>query len=251
MAERVWFALCRLLGGLLRRARYAETQFVDKESERVVRKRRAALAPLLVWFGNPVVRWLDTGVRVLPQGEWEEKERLMYRTLHDASMRVEGRTLVLPRLPGRTLAALLEDASVTDATKEKGIALAVEALAALHRRGFSHGDAMAENVLVDLDPGVARWIDFETVHDGRRDFGWRRADDVRALLATSVLRTPAPMRTAAVQLVLDRYGDDSVRPILATFFAPGVRRALVFHLGQAALSFGDYRAIEETIRRGG
>ena len=50
-------------------------------------------------------------------------------------------------------------------------------------------DAMAENVLVDLDAGVARWFDFETVHEASRPQIWRRADDVRALLATCLLRT--------------------------------------------------------------
>ena len=247
MTERVWFTLCRVLGAVLRRARYAETKFVLDGGGEVVRKHRVALAPLLVWLGNPLIRWLDTGVRVLQQGEWEEKERLMYRTLHVASIRVDGRTLVLPRLPGRTLAMLLEDASLDDASRQRGIALAAEALAQLHRRGHSHGDAMAENVLVDLEGNVARWIDFETVHDDRRAFEWRKADDVRALLATSVLRVSASRRSGTVQLILDRHGDSAVLPTLRTFFAPGLKPALVFHLGQASLSWDHYREISRAI----
>jgi serine/threonine protein kinase len=247
VTDRLWFAVCRFLGAVLRRARYAETQMVDEVSERVVHKQRTPFAPLLVWLSGPVVRWLDTGVRVLPQDEWEEKERLMYRTLHDVAIRVEGKTLVLPRLPGRTLAALLEDGSVNDAARQTGIALAAEALAGLHHRGLSHGDAMAENVLVDLDGCVARWIDFETVHDDSRGFDWRKADDVRALLATSVLRTERSQRAEIVKLVLDRYGDRSILPTLGAFFTPGLKRSLIFHLGQAALSFEDYRELARAI----
>ena len=55
--------------------------------------------------------------------------------------------------------------------------------------GFTHGDAMAENVMVDLEAGVAHWFDFETIHDSRRPMAWRRADDVRALLVTCLVRT--------------------------------------------------------------
>ncbi len=43
---------------------------------------RLFYAPLLVWLGGPLVRLLDTGVRVLPQREWEERERQLYRSLH-------------------------------------------------------------------------------------------------------------------------------------------------------------------------
>ena len=78
------------------------------ESE--VRKHRVFYAPFLIWIGGPLLRILDTGVRVLPQREWVERERQIYQSLHGTSIRIEADgTLVLPRLAGETLAAVLED----------------------------------------------------------------------------------------------------------------------------------------------
>ena len=123
-------------------------------------------------------------------------------------------TLVLPRLAGETLATLLEDPALDESVQRRAIELAVVALAELHRLGFTHGDAMAENVMVDLDAGVAHWFDFETVHDAGRPMAWRRADDVRALLATCLVRT-APERLAeTLRLILDVYADDGRDPRL-------------------------------------
>jgi hypothetical protein len=200
---------------------------------------------LLVQLGDPLLKALDTGVRVLPQRAWEERERLMYGRLYATSIQVNGDgALVLPRLPGNTLAGLLEDPQLAEPDRTKAIELAVVALARFHDAGFTHGDAMAENVMVDLESGVARWFDFETVHDGRRSLTWRRADDVRALLATCLLRTSRANLAATLQLIVDVYAPDAdVAHFLAKNFCSGSRRALAFHLGQAALSRHEYRLI--------
>ena len=102
---------------------------------------------------------------------------------------------------------------------------------------------MAENVLVDLLAGVAQWLDFETVHDTSRPMAWRRADDVRALLVTCLLRTVPAKRAGTLQLILDAYADEGVTRVLATGFTSVWRRPLTFHLAQAGLSFQDYREI--------
>jgi hypothetical protein len=124
----------------------------------------------------------------------------------------------------------------------------VHALAEFHRRGFTHGDAMAENVLIDLEAGAAHWFDFETAHDASRPMEWRRADDVRALAATCLVRT-APARLAeTLRLILDAYADDGVTRHLATAFASVWRRPLVFHLAQARLSFQRFAEIGRLLR---
>ena len=188
LAERAYFVLCSALGRLLRSAAYSKARIVEQDGERQVRKRRLFYAPLLVWMGGPLVAILDTGVRVLRQREWEERERLMYWRLHGASIRIENDgTLILPCLAGETLAALLEDPTLEEPVRKRIIEQAVVALAEFHRLGFTHGDAMAENVLIESD--AARWFDFETVHDSRRPVAWRRADDVRALAVTCLVRT--------------------------------------------------------------
>jgi tRNA A-37 threonylcarbamoyl transferase component Bud32 len=127
--------------------------------------------------------------------------------------------------------------------RERAVTLATLALAEFHRRGFTHGDAMAENVLIDLDAGVARWFDFETVHDESRPIDWRRADDVRALVATCLLRTIRKRRAKILRLIVDGYADERLTRLLAASFAPVVRRPLVFHLAQAGLSFQCFREI--------
>ncbi|HEX2165690.1 MAG TPA: hypothetical protein VHG09_00510 [Longimicrobiales bacterium] len=254
LAERAYFRVCLALGRLLRSARYSNVRFVSHEGVVHVHKRRALYAPLLVWLGDPLVRMLDTGVRVLPQREWEERERLIYRNLYGTSIRIEGdRTLVLPCLPGQTLANLLEKSELETSARNSAIELAVVALGEFHRAGFTHGDAMAENVMVDLETGVARWFDFETVHDPGRPIEWRRADDLRALIATCLLRSPHADVAETVRIVLDsRAGEEAVR-LVAVSFASAFRRSLPFHLGQAPLSCQDYhelgRLLGERFRR--
>lgn len=207
-------------------------------------KRRRFYAPLLIVMGGPLFRILRTGVRVLPRQDWEQRERHMYQSLHGASIGTDaGRALVLPCLPGKPLAVLLEDRGLAAAVRRRAIELAVVALAELHTRGFTHGDAMADNVLVDLEGGVANWFDFETVHDSRRPMTWRRADDVRALLATCLARTAPDEFPGHLRGVLDSYGDEEVAALLARSFTTGFRLPLPFHLGQAGLSLPSYREI--------
>jgi hypothetical protein len=251
MAEHIYFRLCSGLGRLLRAGRYSKVRIERRGEEPQVRKQRAFYAPLLIRIGDALVRVLDTGTQVLPQRDWEERERQIYRRLYGASIRIEDDgTLVLPCLPGRTLATLLEDSQLEGADRERAIELAVVALARFHRLGLTHGDAMAENVLVDLDAGIASWFDFETVHDPRRSMTWRRADDVRALLATSLLRAAPERFSRILHIVLENYRDDEVARLLAESFTSVWRRPLVFHLGQAASSFQSYTRIGALLRGG-
>lgn len=247
-AERVYFRCCRTLGQLLRAGRYSKVRVVDHDGELQVQKQRAFYAPLLVWMGGPLVRILNTGTRVLPQRDWEDRERTIYGRVHGASIRVDDGTLVLPRLPGVTLASLLEDSQVEESDRERAIQLSAAALARFHRLGLTHGDAMAENVLVDLHGGVANWFDFETLHDPSRPLAWRRADDVRALLATSLLRTEPEKLARTLDLVLDAYQDDEVTRFLAKSFTSVWRRPLIFHLGQAGWSFQCHLRIGRLLR---
>jgi serine/threonine protein kinase len=247
--ERVCFLLCRAVGRLLRAATYSRVRVVTQAGEIQVRKHRAFYAPLLVRLGDPLVRILDTGVRVLARRDWEERERRLYRILHGASIRIDaGGALVLPYLSGETLATLLEDLELEESVRTRAIELAVVALAEFHRMGFTHGDAMAENVLVDFEAGVAHWFDFETIHDSSRPMSWRRADDLRALLVTCLLRTAREKLADTLRLILDVYGDEEATGLLAASFTSVCRRPLGFHLGQAALSFRYFREIDRLLR---
>jgi hypothetical protein len=249
LAERAYFRVCLALGWLLRSGRYSKTRIVQLEGELQVRKYRFFYAPLLVWMGGPLVRILDTGVRVLPQRDWEERERLVYRSLRGTSIRIDaGGMLVLPCLAGETLATLLEDPELEESVRKRAIERAVVALAALHHLGFTHGDAMAENVLVDLEAGVAHWVDFETMHDSSRPIAWRRADDVRALLVSCLVRTVPEKLAETLQLILDVYADEGVTCRMSTSFTSVFRRPLTFHLAQAGLSLQSFREIARLLR---
>jgi hypothetical protein len=107
---------------------------------------------------------------------------------------------------------------------------------------------MAENVLLDLEAGVAHWFDFETLHDSGRPLVWRRADDVRALLVTCLVRTIASERAGTLEIVLDAYADEEVARVLATSFTSVWRRPLTFHLAQAGLSLQQFREIDRLLR---
>ena len=247
-AERTYFVACLAFGRLLRAGRYSEVQIVRQSGEVEVRKYRSFYAPLLVRLGDPLVRMLDTGVFVLPQREWVERERMIYRSLRDSSIHVDadGR-LVLPYLAGDTLAALLDNPGLDGSVREKAVELAADALSRFHRLGLTHGDALAENVMVNLDEGVAHWFDFETIHDASRPLAWRRADDVRALLSTCLVRTAEGARADTLRLILDVYADETVTRLLATSFSTVLQRSLTFHLGQAGLSLQGYRDIARLV----
>jgi hypothetical protein len=249
LAERAYFHLGLALGRLLRSGRYSKARIVHHDGACQVRKQRSFYAPLLVWLGGPLLRILDTGMRVLPQREWEERERTIYRSVYGASIRIDvDGVLVLPCLAGETLATLLDVPDLEESVRTRAIERAVVALAEFHRLGFTHGDAMAENVMIDLEAGAARWFDFETVHDARRPLAWRRADDLRALLVTCLVRTLPAKRAGTLAIVLDTYADEDVIRILGTSFASVLRRPLAFHLAQAALSLQSFREIGRWFR---
>ena len=246
--HRLHHHLSLILGRHIRAARYSVVHIIANEEEPLVRKHRTVYAPLLVSLGALLVQVLDTGLRVLPQRDWERRETALYRKLYDGVVRVQDHgVLVLPFLPGRTLAELLEDEGVVAPVRNRAVERAVVALRELHRQGITHGDAMAENVMVDLEAGAARWFDFETVHDPGRAMSWRRADDVRALIATTVLRVTSAEITEVINLILDTYADDDVTPFLVHSFSAHPQRARPFHLGQAPLSFDTYRTIARAL----
>jgi len=249
LAERAYFVLCLALGWLLRSGRYSKARIVCQDGKLQVQKYRFFYAPLLLWMGGPLVRVLETGVRVLPQRDWEEQERQVYRSLYATSIRIDGDgILILPCLAGVTLATLLEDPELEKSVRNRAIERAVVALTEFHHLGFTHGDAMAENVLVDLESEVAHWFDFETIHDSSLPMAWRRADDVRALLATCLVRTVPEELAQTLQLILDVYRDEGVTRLLARSFTSVLQRPLTFHLAQAGLSFQCFHEIARLLR---
>ncbi len=77
---------------------------------------------------------------------------------------------------------------------------------------------------------------------------WRRADDLRALLVTCLLRTVPEQRAGTLEFILDTYSDDDITRVLASSFTSVWRRSLTFHLAQAGLSFQCFREIAWVLR---
>ncbi len=250
LTERAYFAACLALGRLLRAATYSRIRISKQGGVPVVRKNRSIFAPLLIWIGGVVVRVLNTGTRVLAQRDWEERERLIYQQVRGISIEVDADgTLVLPFIAGETLAKVLDDPHIDEPARRKAIEGAVVALAEFHRLGFTHADAMAENVLID---GVCtHWFDFETIHDASRPVAWRRADDVRALVSSCLIRIVPEKGAETLRLILDVYADEDVARVLAASFTSVWRRSLAFHLAQARLSFQTFREIGRLLRQQG
>jgi tRNA A-37 threonylcarbamoyl transferase component Bud32 len=248
-AERAWYYCSRAIGQMLRVGRYANVRIVREAGQSLVLKRRSFHAPVLVWIGGPLMKALGTGVRVLPQQSWEEREGRMYQRLYELPVRSDDAgTLVLPYLPGETLAAMLEDPAIDSTTRMQAVALAARALRELHAHELTHGDAMAENVLVDLAAGVARWFDFETLHESGRSAEWCRADDLRALIASCLLRTPTEEHAATLHQILDAYSDENIAREVLTSFASVLRLSRIFHLGQAPLPLATFRDAHKLLR---
>jgi hypothetical protein len=248
-AARAYFGLCLAAAALLRSATYSTTRIVREDGERRVLKRRRFYAPFLVTMGGVLLRVLDAGVRILPQREWEDRERRIHRRVYGTSIRTDaGGVLILPLLAGRTLASLLEDPRTREHDRRTAIERAVAALATFHWSGLTHGDAMAANVLIDLETGAARWFDFETTHDPERSMVWRRADDLRALLTTCLIRTALNRRADMLTFILDVYGDEEVVRVQTASFTPVWRRSLTFHLAQAGLSFHEFQDVARWLR---
>jgi hypothetical protein len=80
---------------------------------------------------------------------------------------------------------------------------------------------------------------------------WQRADDVRALLVTCLVRTVSERRGETLQLVLDAYADQAdqgVTRLLVTSFTSVLRRPLTFHLAQAGLPFRCFRMVAQLLK---
>jgi hypothetical protein len=158
-----------------------------------LRKRRFRHANLMVPLANRYAGGTGMKMRVLTCSAWLRHEPLMYRLLLGCRVRAAKNTLLLPRLPGRSLLYWLERNGRLTSESKLAVSLAVVELARLHNcltphpwhgelQLFSHADATIENVLIDIEGKRARWIDFETTHEPSLSAVVRHADDLLTLL---------------------------------------------------------------------
>lgn len=109
-------------------------------------------------------------------------------------------SLLCRRVPGVSLQNLLADGAYSLEQKFDAIGWSLKSLGELHQcvadwgdgihQSISHGDATANNVIVDFNNWTAYWIDFDTRHRPEIPEVERRADDLRTLIYSAAASLP-------------------------------------------------------------
>jgi len=227
----------------------------------LIAKRRRWFAPWLIGPGNLYLRWLGSGVRVLPGRSWHEWERAVHRHLHGVECATDPRGwLILPGWPGVVLAAFAADLQHPPAARLLALSAASRALLALHQVALpwpdgslgrlSHGDATLRNVIHDPATCRATWFDFDTVHDASIPALSRHADDLRALVY-SALEACADLPVPVIyQAVRGAYDDPAPWAHLRDLLARGPLHHTTFQLAQACPSLDRREQMERLLRQG-
>ena len=240
------------LGMLLRHAKTSYTLPRGEAGRVGFIKARPWYVAYLIPPGNWYLRWLSTSVSILPTRQWLDWECRLHAELSGVIGQLAGRRhLLLPRIEGEELAAILSSPAKDLLHKDRALRLAAAALVQAHRhsvlwpdgvsRPFSHADATARNVICEVAGGHATWIDFETLHDPRQTVAWRQADDLRALIWSAAETTGADAYGAICAAILDSVSDAAVLSELARVAASG--RPNVYHLAQGLLSPVQHRRL--------
>ena len=195
-------AVVRLAGRLGGRLRPNRRKRVQIEGIPYRARRRRWYGSIVIRAANFVLASRHAGVRILDRQAWFERETRIWRDIYALDVRIQGRTLLTPELPGRSLAEAL--AATPD---PRFLRAAARALAALHAAHETHGDASAENVLWNEQTERACWIDFDVAHQPRFHPIEARADDIRALGASAMRYFEPEHAGAAAQALAEGYGD--------------------------------------------
>jgi hypothetical protein len=226
-----------------------------------IAKRRRWFSPLLIGPGNLYLRLLESGVRVLPGGEWQSRERALHRVLHGIELETGSRGwLVLPRWPGVVLADYARGRIDPAPARLRGLGAASRALRDLHRvelaradgvrERLSHGDATLRNVLFDPGTGEARWFDFDTAHDPDLAPAWRHGDDLRALVYSAVESFADVPVALLLRTVRDAYADPGPWEQLRDRLARRALHRSPLHFAQACPPHGRRRELESLLLGG-
>lgn len=153
--------------------------------ENSVEKRRRWYADLLRIPGNFFLWFRKAPVRVLSSKAWRLREKeISNATLGSGCIRMK-------KLEGTPLDEYLIS-TIDDERKSRSVFAAVKSLFSFHTQfNQSHGDASATNVMIVESSGgefSATWFDFDVAHTGSSEVV-NFADDLRALLYTSIYRT--------------------------------------------------------------
>lgn len=216
----------RLLGVMLSMIRLHRIEFVSIDGVEAVRKRRRLFAHLIISPGNLFLRITGSPMIVLPLSRWLEWEQVIETsTQRNLVLSVstdpigKGTSLLSRRVSGISLRQVLADSDSSPQQKFNAIRWALASLRLLHqnvadwghgiRQSISHGDATANNVIVDLNKGAACWIDFDTRHQPNVSEADRRTDDLRSLIYSAAVSLPSSCFPELADILVAAQFDDA------------------------------------------
>ena len=258
------YNLRRGLAKFLARIELHQFEKLDSPMGEMVRKTRRRNG-LAITLGNLYLRIQRAGVEVLPTHKWLQWESSVWAAMNNevkcSDDRLSDRIipciqsvgLMMPRLPGIPLGASLADQNMAIGIKLQCLGWALKSLADLHECAadwgdglvqlISHGDATAENVIIDPSRRRANWIDFDTRHWKHLPAIERHADDLRALIfstASNLARSDYPTLSARIR---DSYRHRDVIQFFRNRLAADWQCPNTFQLAQAPLSHFDIREL--------
>jgi hypothetical protein len=209
---------------MLSMIRLHRVEFVSIDDVELVRKRRRCFTYLIIPPGNLFLKIARSPTVVLPSARWLEWERAIetstQRNLVATDPIAKGTCLWCRRVPGISLRQLLADRDYSPEEKSDAIRWSLAALRLLHqsvvdwghgvRQSISHGDATANNVIVDVDNRAACWIDFDMRHQPNVSEADCRTDDLRSLIYSSAVRLPASYFPALADILVAANFDDAI-----------------------------------------
>jgi hypothetical protein len=251
----------RLLGVMLSMVRLHRVDFLSTGGGDFVRKRRNLLARWLIPPGNLFLTITGSPVVVLPLTRWLAWERAVEtstrRYLVAPDTDAKGSGLLCRRVPGFSLRQLLADGSFSAEQKCDAIRWSLASLRMLHdhvadwgqgiRQSISHGDATANNVIVDVRTRTACWIDFDTRHQPHVAEADRRTDDLRSLIYSAAVHWPPARFPELAALLTAAPWDDATVQHFRQRLAKEWIQLTVAQLAQAPLQWSTATALRAAL----
>ena len=260
-ARRALFQITALYGRGLYALKLGRVRRVERQGQLFYIKTRRGYSAALVGVGNAILKLCRSELLGLGERDWLAWEQAMARLAWPDEVakcvRVRGRSLECPALPGEPLSEILRS-NRSPKARMNAVRLTVHELLQLQRlevrfpdgglRLWSHGDAHAKNVIVDLKRQGASWFDFETIHEAWCSPEWRQADDLRAL-AYSCAACCSPCEHAELaRAVVAAIPCPRLRAELGRQSRRLGRRARAFHLAQAPLGWDAHQSFGRALQ---
>ena len=250
----------RLLGMLLSKLRLHRVAFAANDGIDVVHKRRKVWATWVISPGNLFLKLTGSSIVVLPSSRWIAWELAVDAARQRNLVSTAGGNAIglsCRRIPGQSLAQILAHHHVGHEQKSAALRWSLLALNELHRhvadwgdgivQSISHGDATANNVIVNLDNGTACWIDFDTRHHPSLTEADRRTDDLRALIYSAAVHWPATRYLDLAEILIESQPECSTLRHLHARLQNEWCRMTTAQLAQAPLQWSQASALRDAL----